>query len=113
MLSEDWWRLNYQTGELIDYGDPRSNLLRGVRHDLEHYRRIIGSDGEVTEDGKHLFLVGGGGKGSPPDVAGQLQLETFQFSDLGRIDCPANGPFGLVPGGNTSTWVCTSMIVGH
>ena len=45
------------------------------------------------------FLVGGGGKGSPPDVAGQIQLETFQFSDLGRIDCPANGPFGLVPGG--------------
>ena len=37
---EDWWRLNYQTGEVIDYGDPRSILLRGIRHDLE---RKIGS----------------------------------------------------------------------
>jgi hypothetical protein len=98
-VSEDWWRLNYQTGEVIDYGDPRSNLLRGVRHDLELNMGIMGSDGEVTEDGKHLFLVGGGGKGSPPNVAGQIHLETFQTSDLGRIDGPVNGPFGLVPGG--------------
>jgi hypothetical protein len=98
-VSEDWWRLNYQTGEVIDYGDPRSNLLRGVRHDLELNMGIMGSDGEVTEDGKHLFLIGGGGKESPPSVAGQIHLETFQTSDLGEIDGPVNGPFGLVPGG--------------
>jgi WD40 repeat protein len=98
-VSEDWWRLNYQTGEVIDYGDPRSNLLRGARHDLELNMGIMGSDGEVTEDGKHLFLIGGGGKGSPPSVAGQIHLETFQASDLGSIDRPVNGPFGLVPGG--------------
>ena len=96
---EDWWRLNYQTGEVIDYGEPRSNLLPGVRHDLELKMGILGSDGEMTEDGKHLFLVGGGGKGSPPSVAGEIHLETFQISDLGRIDGPVNGPFGLVPGG--------------
>ena len=53
----------------------------------------------MTEDGKHLFVIGGGGKGSPPDVAGQIDLETFQTTDLGRIDRPADGPFGLVPGG--------------
>jgi hypothetical protein len=98
-VSEDWWRLNYQTGEVIDYGDLRSNLLRGVGHDLELNMGIFGSDGEVTEDGKHLFLVGGGGKGSPPSVAGQIHLETFQTSDLRSIDPPVNGPFGLVPGG--------------
>ena len=68
-VSEDWWRLNYQTGEVIDYGDPRSIPLRGVRHDLESKIGGFGSDGEVTEDGKHLFVIGGGGKGSPPDVA--------------------------------------------
>ena len=100
MLSEDWWRLNYQTGELIDYGNPRSILLRGVRHDLDSEIGMTRKcDGEVTEDGKHLFLVGGGGKGSPPYVAGEIHLETFQITDLGRIDRPANGPFGLVPGG--------------
>jgi hypothetical protein len=98
-VSEDWWRLNYQTGEVIDYGDLRSNLLRGVRHDLELNMGVLGSDGEVTEDGKHLFLIGGGGKGSPPSVAGQIHLKTFQSSDLGSIDRPVDGPFGLVPGG--------------
>jgi WD40 repeat protein len=59
---------------------------------------VLGSDGEMTEDGKQLFLIGGGGK-TPPSVAGQIDLETFQTSDLGRIDRPVNGPFGLVPGG--------------
>jgi WD40 repeat protein len=100
-ISEDWWRLNYQSGEVIDYGNPRSMLLRGVRHDLELEigGLRIGSDGEVTEDGKHLFVVSGAGKGSPPSVAGQIHLETFQISDLGQIDRPVNGPFGLVPGG--------------
>jgi WD40 repeat protein len=95
---EDWWRLNYQTGKVIDYGNPRSILQQGIRHDLELYMGIMGSDGEVTEDGKHLFLIGGGGK-TPPSVAGQIHLETFQTSDLGSIDGPVNGPFGLVPGG--------------
>lgn len=98
-VSEDWWRLNYQTGEVIDYGHPRSILLRGVRHNLERMMGVLGSDVEVTEDGKHLFLIGGGGKGSPPSRAGQIYLETFQTRDLGRIDRPVNGPFGLVPGG--------------
>ena len=32
-------------------------------------------------------------------MAGQIDLETLQTTDLGRIDRPANGPFGLVPGG--------------
>jgi WD40 repeat protein/type III secretory pathway component EscS len=99
VVSEDWWRLNYQTGEVIDYGHPRSILQRGIRHDLELEMRIFGSDGEVTEDGKHLFLIGGGGKGSPPGVAGQIHLETFQTIDLGTINRPVDGPFGLVPGG--------------
>ena len=97
-VSQDWWRLNYQTGEVIDYGNPRSILLRGIRHDLEREMWVLGSDGEMTEDGKQLFLIGGGGK-TPPSVAGQIDLETFQTSDLGRIDRPVNGPFGLVPGG--------------
>jgi WD40 repeat protein len=61
--------------------------------------RFFGGMGEVTEDGSHLFVVGGGGKGSPPDVAGLIDVRTFQTTDLGSIDCPVNGPFGLVPGG--------------
>jgi hypothetical protein len=96
---EDWWRLNYQTGEVIDLGDPRSILPRGVRHDSELKLGGFGRDGEVTEDGKHLFVIGGGGNGSPPNVAGEIDLETFQTTDLGEIDRPVNGPFGLVPGG--------------
>ena len=38
--------------------------LQGVRHDLEPKIGRFGSDGEVTEDGKHLFVIGGGGKGA-------------------------------------------------
>jgi hypothetical protein len=96
---EDWWRLNYQTGDLIQLDNPRSIPVEGARSDLEPKFARFRSDGEVTEDGKHLFVIGGGGKGSPPDVAGQIDLETFQTTDLGRIDRPVDGPFGLVPGG--------------
>jgi WD40 repeat protein len=96
---EDWWRLNYQTGDFIAHDDPLSIPVEGVRHDLEPKIGRFGSNGEVTEDGKHLFVIGGGGKGAPPDVAGQIDLETLQTIDLGRIDRPVNGPFGLVPGG--------------
>jgi hypothetical protein len=96
---EDWWRLNYQTGDYIAHDDPLSIPVEGVRHDLEPKIGRFGSNGEVTEDGKHLFVIGGGGKGAPPDVAGQIDLETLQTIDLGRIDRPVNGPFGLVPGG--------------
>ena len=96
---EDWWRLNYQTGDFIAHDDPLSIPVEGVRHDLEPKIGRFGSNGEVTEDGKHIFVIGGGGKGAPPDVAGQIDLETLQTIDLGRIDRPVNGPFGLVPGG--------------
>ena len=77
----------------------RSILVQGVRQDLELKMVRFSSDGAMTEDGKHLFLIGGGGKGSPPSEAGQIHLETFQTSDLGTIDYPVDGPFGLVPGG--------------
>jgi len=98
-VSYHWWRLNYQTGEILADGNPRSIPLQGAHYDLEPQIRIVGGKGEVTEDGGHLFVVGGGGKGSPPDVAGQIHLRTFETTDLGRIDRPINGPFGLVPGG--------------
>ena len=97
--SEDWWRLNYQTGDFIESDDSLSIPRHRVRHDLEPRSVRLGSDGEVTENGKHLFVIGGGGKGSPPHLAGIIDLETLQTIDLGRIDRPVNGPFGLVPGG--------------
>jgi hypothetical protein len=53
----------------------------------------------VTEDGTQLFFVHGGGKGAPPNEAGQIDLRTFRATDLGKIDRPVNGDFGLVPGG--------------
>jgi WD40 repeat protein len=96
--SEDWWRLNHQTGDIIAHDNPLSIPLLDARRDLETKIGRVG-DGEVTEDGKHLFVVGGGGKGAAPDVAGQIALETVQTTDLGRIDRPVDGPFGLVPGG--------------
>jgi hypothetical protein len=98
-VSYHWWRLNYQTGEILADGNPRSIPLQGAHYDLEPQKSIPGGNGAVTENGGHLFVVGGGGKGSPPDVAGQIHLRTFQTTDLGRIDRPFNGPFGLVPGG--------------
>jgi WD40 repeat protein len=96
---EDWWRLNYQTGDLIELDNPLSIPVEGARSDLEPKFARFRSDGDVTEDGKHLFVIGGGGKGDPPNLAGQIDLETLQTTDLGRIDRPADGPFGLVPGG--------------
>jgi hypothetical protein len=85
-----WWRLDYQTGTVLGEGDTRS---------IPGRLRIGDHLAEVTEDGKWLFFVDGGGKGSPPDKAGQIDLQTLRATDLGRIDRPVNGPFGLVPGG--------------
>lgn len=98
-VSENWWRLNYRTGEMIGDDNPRSFPPEGAHDELKPWMTSFTTDGEVTEDGKHLFVVGGGGKGLPPDMAGQIDLATFRTTDLGTIDDPSNGPFGLVPGG--------------
>ena len=97
--SDHWWRLNYQTGKILAQGISRSIPERGVYFELEPNHVILNALGEVTEDGDDLFLVAGGGKGDPPTVAGRIDLRTFEATDLGRIDRPANGSFGLVPGG--------------
>ena len=52
----------------------------------------------MAEDGNELFLVAGGGKGSPPTVAGLINLRTFHADDCGKIERPVAESFGLVPG---------------
>jgi WD40 repeat protein len=97
--SHHWWRFNYQTGKILGQGMPRAIQQQGVYFELEPNDVILNGWGEVDENGDRLFLVAGGGKGGPPTVAGRIDLRTFQATDLGKIDRPANGSFGLVPGG--------------
>ncbi len=87
-----WWRFNCQTGKVLSEG----------RLDLGEQNALCNGRGLVTEDGNHLFYVDGGGKGSPPTAAGRVNLRTFRSAELGRIDRPINGRFGLVPGGKYS-----------
>ncbi|MDR3635473.1 MAG: hypothetical protein P4L84_16835 [Isosphaeraceae bacterium] len=97
--SEDWYRLNYQIEIGITHHDPILIPVQEVEQDLELKNGDLRDAAEVTEDGKYLFVIRGGGKSGPPDTVEQIDLQTFQTAELGRIDRSVNGPFGLVPGG--------------
>lgn len=86
---DHWWRFNCRTGK----------ILREGRLDADQRNALSNRWGVVAEDGKHLFFVDGGWKGSPPYEAGRIDLKTFRSTELARIDRPVNGQFGLVPGG--------------
>lgn len=86
---DHWWRFNCRTGR----------ILREGRLDADQRNALPTRLGAVTEDGIHSFFVFGGGKGSPPFRAGRVDLKTFRTTELGRIDRPVNGQFGLIPGG--------------
>jgi WD40 repeat protein len=90
--SDHWWRFNYRTGQ----------ILRDGRIHIETQNSLLNGRGEVTEDGRHIFVVNGEGKGD----WGPLQAEwidtatlTSRRSGEARIERQPNGDFGLVPGG--------------
>ena len=89
--SDHWWRFNYGTGKILAEGDLDIHSWADTA--------MINGLGEVAEDGKRLFLVEGGGKGSPPWRAGRINMKSLRGGEIGSIERPANGPFGLVPGG--------------
>ncbi len=99
-VSYCWWRFNYRTGKILESGDPRAIPEQRVYFELQPDSAISSGLGEVTEDGNTLFLIGGGFKGAPPNVAGRINLKSFRATDLGEIERPVAGEFGLVPGGN-------------
>jgi hypothetical protein len=89
MHERRWWRFNYRTGKVLAEGS-----ITGSRGS-----QLPNTQAAVTEDGKYVFFLNGGGKGTPPSRAGRIHLGTLLVTDLGRIDRPVHGKFGLVPGG--------------
>lgn len=88
--SHHWWRFDGRTGKLPVEGDPRSIPSQEVSVGLWPDSVITNGKGTVTEDGTETFLIGGSGKGSPPSVAGRIDLRTLRVTDLGKNDRPVN-----------------------
>lgn len=91
-VNDHWWRFNYRTGQV---------LKEGVT-DVEKQNSLLNGLGEVTEDGKHLLVVHGEGKGSWGTLEGEwIDTTTLTSRKFGenRVDHQPNGEFGLVPGG--------------
>jgi WD40 repeat protein len=88
----NWWRFNYRTGTVVDEGSGNNDMQNSV-----WFRTP-----ELMEDGKHLFLVDGRGKGTWGTLKGE-SIDTatmiLQTLDEVKVDREPNGDFGLVPGG--------------
>lgn len=69
--------------------------------DISNENELFNGMGELTEDGRSLFILDGGGK-SPLLEVKQCDLATRALRTIGRIDLPLGRFFnekGLVPGG--------------
>lgn len=88
-----WWRFNYRTGRVLKDGPI----------DIESQNSLLNGLGELTEDGRHLFVIDGAGKGTWGPLKGEwIDTATLasQNSREAKIERQPNGDFGLVPGGN-------------
>ncbi len=75
--------------------------VKTVNLDRSNESELYNGMGELTEDGRSLFILDGGGKRLTFEVK-ELDLETRAKRTIGRIDPPLKGILsrkGLVPGG--------------
>jgi WD40 repeat protein len=89
---DHWWRFNYRTGQVLKDGPI----------DIDSQNSLLNGRGELTEDGRHLFVIHGAGKGTWGPLKGEwIDTATLasRNSDEAKIDRQPNGDFGLVPGG--------------
>ena len=89
---DQWWRFNYRTGQVLEEGPI----------DIKTQNSLLNGRGELTEDGRHLFVIDGIGKGSWGTLRGEwIDTTTLasQKLDEVKVDREPNGDFGLVPGG--------------
>ena len=78
-----------------------------VNLDRSNESELYNGMGELTEDGRSLFILDGGGKQLIFEVK-ECDLETRAKRTIGKIDPPLKGFLsrkGLIPGGETSSWV--------
>ena len=89
---DHWWRFNYQTGQVLKDGPI----------DVESQNSLLNGRGELTEDGRHLFVIHGADKGTWGPLKGEwIDTATLASQNSGeaKIERQPNGDFGLVPGG--------------
>lgn len=87
-----WWRFNYRTGQVVKEGPI----------DIHTQNSLLNGRGELTENGRHLFVIDGGHKGSWGHVRSEWIDTGTLASQNGveaKIDRQPNGEFGLIPGG--------------